>query len=381
MPPLHVVVLGAGFGGLELTTRLAEEAPDDVRVTLIDKSDAFVFGFSKLDVMFGHQQLDAVRHRYADIVRPSVTFRQETITAIDPDARRVTTDGGTYDADVLVLALGADYDTAATPGLDEAGIEFYSVPGALRARDAIADLRSGRVLISVLGGFFKCPPAPNEAAFMLHDHLVRAGVRDAVSIHLTSPLPSPIPISPEASEAIAGMLAERGVEYSPSTLVTSLDPATKTAHTADGRSFEFDLLLGIPVHRAPQVVIDGGLTADDGWVSVDPATFATRWPDVYAIGDLTSAPVPRAGVIAEGEATTVADVLLHRIRGGAEPEPFPGRIVCYVESGNDEVAWSDVHFMAEGGPASVWHPASGEGRERKREFGAVRRERWFGHAV
>src|SRR5689334_12379881 len=134
MPPLHVVVLGAGFGGLELTTRLADEAPDDVRVTLIDKNDAFVFGFSKLDVMFGHDDPDAVRHRYADIVKPSVTFRQETITAIDPDAKRVTTDKATYDADVLVVALGADYDTAATPGLDEAGVEFYSVAGATRAR-------------------------------------------------------------------------------------------------------------------------------------------------------------------------------------------------------------------------------------------------------
>jgi sulfide:quinone oxidoreductase len=379
MPPLHVVILGAGFGGLELTTRLAEEVPDDVRVTLIDKNDAFVFGFSKLDVLFGHHELDAVRHRYADIVKPNVTFRQETITAIDPDARRVTTDKAVYDADVLVVALGADYDTAATPGLDEAGVEFYSVAGAVRAREAVDRLREGRVLISVLGGFFKCPPAPNEAAFMLHDRLVNAGVRDAVSIHLTSPLPSPIPISPEASAAITAMLAERGIEYSPSTLVTSIDPATKTAHTSDGRSFEFDLLLGIPVHCAPKVVVESGLTADDGWVAVHPATFATRWPDVYAVGDLTSAPVPRAGVIAEGEASTVADVLVHRIRGGAEPEPFPGRIVCYVEAGAGEVAWSDVHFMAPGGPASVWHPASGEGRERKREFGATRRRRWFGH--
>ena len=50
---MRVLVLGAGFGGLELTTRLSEEFGDDVDVVLIDQSDGFVFGFSKLDVMFG----------------------------------------------------------------------------------------------------------------------------------------------------------------------------------------------------------------------------------------------------------------------------------------------------------------------------------------
>jgi sulfide:quinone oxidoreductase len=379
MPPLHVVVLGAGFGGLELTTRLAEEVPEATRVTLIDKSDSFVFGFSKLDVMFGHADLDGVRLRYADIVKPNVTFRQETITAIDPVAKRVTTDAGTYDADVLVVALGADYDTSATPGLDEGGVEFYSVAGADRARDAVNAIHSGTILISVCGGFFKCPPAPNETALMLHDHLVKAGVRDDVTIRLTSPLPSPIPISKETSEAIIGLLEERDIHYSPSTLVTSIDPATKTAHTREGESIPFDLFLAIPVHCAPEVVVDSGLTAEDGWVAVDPGTFATRWPDVYAVGDLTNAPVPRAGSIAEGEASAVADALISRVRGDDAPAPYSGRAACYIESGGNLVASVDIEFYADGGPKPVFHPPSAEGRERKRVFGATRRRRWFGH--
>src|SRR5882762_6772002 len=128
--PTHVVILGAGFGGLELSTRLSEELAEEVRVTLIDKSDSFVFGYSKLDVMFGRHRLDEVRLFYRDISKPNVEFRQETIVSIDPQTRHVVTDRGEYDADILVVALGADLDPAATPGLVEGGHEFYSLDGA-----------------------------------------------------------------------------------------------------------------------------------------------------------------------------------------------------------------------------------------------------------
>ena len=123
---LRVLVLGAGFGGLELSSILAETMGRDLDLILIDKSDSFYFGFSKLDVMFGRKTPDAVTIPYRGINKPGVEFRQETITEIDPRARRVTTDHGSYEADVLVLALGADYDIAATPGLVEGGHEFYT---------------------------------------------------------------------------------------------------------------------------------------------------------------------------------------------------------------------------------------------------------------
>ncbi len=156
--PKHVVVLGAGFGGLELVTGLSESVPDKVHITLIDKNDSFMFGFSKLDVMFGRRQVSEVWNAYRQIAKPGVEFRQETITSIDPKIRRVVTDAATYDADILVVALGADYDVAATPGLAEDGYEFYSAAGAQRARDALADFGGGAVVVvGVLGPFFKCP--------------------------------------------------------------------------------------------------------------------------------------------------------------------------------------------------------------------------------
>ena len=137
----HVLILGAGFGGLELATRLSETASDVVNVTLIDRNDSFYFGFSKLDVMLGRQSADAVRLPYRRIAKDSVEFRQETVVAIDPVARRVATDVGTHDADFLVVAMGADYDMEATPGFEEGGYEYYSLAGAERLRDALERLR------------------------------------------------------------------------------------------------------------------------------------------------------------------------------------------------------------------------------------------------
>jgi sulfide:quinone oxidoreductase len=163
----RIVVLGAGFGGLELSTILSEALGDHLDLTLIDKNDSFFFGFSKFDVMFGHQTADAVRLSYSNIVKPGVRFRQETITSIDPETRRVTTDNGTYEADVLVVALGADYDLAATPGLIEGGNEFYSFAGAERLREVLPTFSKGRAIVGVTSAPFKCPPAPSEAASLL----------------------------------------------------------------------------------------------------------------------------------------------------------------------------------------------------------------------
>jgi sulfide:quinone oxidoreductase len=376
--PTRVTVLGAGFGGLELSARLSEELGDDVHITLIDQSDAFVFGFSKLDVMFGHQTVDEVRLPYANIAVPGVDFRQERIVFIDPYAKHVVTDVGTYDSDILVVALGADLDPSATPGLQEVGHEFYSPENAALLRDVIAAFEGGNVVIAVLGGFFKCPPAPYETAFMMHDHLTRKGVRASSAITIVTPMPKPIPISDEVSGAITSLLDERGITYSHATWVDHVDPAAHVLHLRDGREVPFDLLLAIPVHRAPAVVVESGLTEEDGWIAVDPDTLATKFADVYAVGDVTSAPVPRAGVIAEGEARTVADVLVHRLRGGPEAPPFLGEILCLMEMGGGNVARVSVNFRSGPSPTARFMPPSLEGAEAKRAFGASRRRRWFG---
>src|SRR6266436_482069 len=208
----RILVLGAGFGGLELSTMLSEAFGHDIEVTLIDKNDSFYFGFSKLDVMFGHAKPNAVRLPYKKFVKPGVWLLQETISLVDPVAKRVTTDRGTHEADFLVVALGADYDFAATPGMADA-TEFYTLAGATRLGEMLETFTKGRVLIAVGGAPFKCPPAPSEAALMMHDYLTTRGIRSACEITLILPLEVPIPPSPETSRALLAAFAERNITF------------------------------------------------------------------------------------------------------------------------------------------------------------------------
>jgi sulfide:quinone oxidoreductase len=378
----HVLILGAGFGGLELATRLSETIPDAVQVTLLDRSDAFFFGFSKLEVMLGRQTAQEIKLPYRDIVKDGIEFRQETVTAIDPVAKRVTTDAETYDADFIVVALGADYDIPATPGFAEGGHEYYTLAGAERLRDALADFHGGRVLLSILGQPFKCPPAPFEGSFLLHELFVRRGIRDDVQMATTFPMQRPVPVTGEVSQMFREGLASRGVQELPEHLVTAIDRATNTAQLADGRTLPYDLFIGIPKHRAPTVLDDSGL-AVNGWVPVDQDNLHTEFPGVYAIGDVCTGPrnVPKAGIFAEAAALVVADDIAAAISGGAPPGPYEGSGICYAEFGEGLVSKVEVNFLRGDGPAAQRFDPSREFAAEKEQFGAVRRERWFGHSA
>lgn len=377
MTKKHVVILGAGFGGLELATRLSEFLADEVRVTLLDQNDSFSFGFSKLDVLFGRKAREDVLLHYGEISKDGVEFRRERVTTIDPQTRRVTTDKDSYDADVLVIALGADYDLAATPGFEEGGVEYYSVAGAERMRDVLPDFDSGTILIGILGHPFKCPPAPFEGALLLHDHLVERGIRAQAEIRVIGPMAAPVPITKEVSQNILDALQERGIEYVPNQLVTELDTRNKLARLASGGSLSYDLFVGIPIHRVPEVVERSGL-AVDGWVPVDNANLATRFPDVYAIGDVVGTPVAKAGVFAEAAAGVVADDIAARLHGGVSETRYEGAGSCYLEFGGGKVGKVEANFLGGPKPTARLVGPSRELAAEKAAFGSTRRERWFG---
>jgi sulfide:quinone oxidoreductase len=375
----RVLILGAGFGGLELATTLSEELGEDVDVTLIDRGDAFVFGYSKLDVLFGRTTPDAVRLPYADFAKPGVRLLKESVLEIDPTERRVTTDGGSHDADVLVVALGADYDMDATPGLADGANEFYSVAGAERLAPAVAEFEKGRAIVGVCGAPFKCPPAPSEAALLLHDQLTAKGVRDDCEISLVLPLPSPVPPSPDTSAALLSAFAEREIAFHPGLRVSSLDTGRRVAVLDDGSEMPYDLFLGVPKHRAPDVVIESGM-AEDGYIPVDSRTLATKFPDVYAVGDVATVGVPKAGVFAEGQAKALAESLVAELRAESADAGYTGQGSCYIEFGDGRVGRVDVDFLSGPKPTGTYHAPSRDLVAEKQDFGASRAARWFGRA-
>ena len=376
----HVVILGAGFGGLELATRLSETASDAVRVTLLDRNPSWYFGYSKLDVMLGRKSADEVLLHYADIVKDGVEFRQETVIGIDPIARRVATDRGTHDADFLVVAMGADYDFDATPGLREGGHEYYTLAGAERLRDTLEDFGGGRVLVTVLGQPFKCPPAPFEGAFMIHEHFKQRGMDDRVEISSVFPMQKPVPVTGEVAQMFRDGLAARGIDELAQHVVTSIDPSARTARLASGETMPYELFVGIPKHRAPDPLPASGL-AVNGWVPVDQTNLRTQFDGVYALGDACTGPrtVPKAGIFAESAALVVADDIVAAVTGADPPEPFGGSGICYAEFGGGYVGKVEVNFLHGDAPAAKRHEPALAFAAEKEQFGAVRRARWFGH--
>ncbi len=371
---MNVLILGAGFGGLELATMLAETSGGGFDVVLVDRSDTFVFGYSKLDVLFGRTTLESVRIPYRGFVHPGVRLLRETVTAIDPETRQVITNADVHDADVLVVALGADYDVAGTPGLADWGNEFYSVGGADRLAGLLPGFRRGRVIVGVCGAPYKCPPAPSEAALLLHDSLTERGVRDDCEISIVTPFDTPIPPSPDSSVALLEAFAERDIRFLPESHIASLEEGR--ALLEDGSSLPFDLFLGVPKHRAPDVVLASAL-AEDGYIPVSSANLQTRFPGVYAVGDVATAGVPKAGVFAEGAARVVAETLRAVAAGGDPPAPYGGQGSCYIEFGSGLVGRVDIDFLTGPKRSGVFQPPSAEFVAEKHRFGASRRARWF----
>jgi len=375
----RILVLGAGFGGLELSAALSSALGQDADIILVDKAEGFVFGFSKLDVMFGKRRPAAVFHPYRDITKPGLRFVRAEISSIDPQAKRVDTDAGCFHGDIIVLALGADLDPAATPGLVEAGHEFYTNAGAFAARNVLARFGGGRVIVGVTSTPFKCPPAPSETALLMHDYLTERGLRSRSAISLVMPLGAPIPPVPSASAALLAAFAERGIAWYPERLIGKLDPGRKAVIFSDGAEMAYDLFLGVPRHLVPPVVEASGLTVD-GWVPVDPLTLETEFPDVYALGDVTSVGTPKAGVFSEGQALVVASQIISRLRGTPGAVTYDGRGTCYMEFGRSLVARLKVTFPPGQAPFGDLEGPSQLMAAAKADFATSRIQRWFDHS-
>lgn len=370
----RVLILGAGFGGMELATQLSNALGEAADVTVIDKGESFVFGFSKLEVAFGKKSLDDVRHPYQDFEKRGVRLLRETITAIDPEARQVTTENGIYTAEYLVVALGAEVDPFATPGLAEIGTHFYSVDGAERVCAALPDFKRGHAVVGICGFPYKCPPAPTECALMLDNYLRQRGLRGECEITLVSPLSILTPVSADLSDALMEACEEAGVNVLLKTLVRSV--AAGIATLDNGQELPYDLFLGVPKHVAPKVVLDSALAEGD-WVPIDLASMQTAFEKVYAIGDIAKTGLPKAGSFAESQASAVASSILSKIKGGT-PKPNTGSGECQVEFGDGRVSWADADFLSGPKLEVIYNPPSIEGRKHKEAFAKKREMRWFG---
>jgi sulfide:quinone oxidoreductase len=378
---MQTLILGGGFGGITVAVDLKERLGDAHDVVLIDRKDEFVMGLRKLWTVAGIAPLrDGTRSR-ATLARHGVRVVQTEIRAIDPAAKSVETDAGTFSGDRLVVALGAEPRPDLVPGLAEHAHNVWDPAAVPAATAALASLARGRVLVLVAGGPYPCPPAPYEAVMLIDEHLRRRGVREQVAVSVMTVQPILMPNAGPAGSAWVGeQLGERGIRSAAGKKIVRVEAGQVVFE--DGAE-PFDLLIGVPPHRPPAVVREAGLTDDSGWAPVDPGTFATAFPGVFAIGDLTRVtlanglPLPKAGLMAELQGKRVAAAIAAEELGEPAPPPFDGQGFCYIEMGAEAAGVVQGDFYAQP-PVVTVGGVSTENAAGKRAFESERLTRWFG---
>jgi sulfide:quinone oxidoreductase len=357
-----VVILGGGVGGLvtanELRTRLGREH----RVVLVDKEGKHVFSPSFLWLMIGLRQPEKIVRDLAVLEKKSIEVVKGEVEAIDPSRKTVRVDGHEWQADYLVVSLGADLAPEQVPGLAEAGHNLYSLEEATAIRDARKTLTEGRLVVLTSRPLYKCPAAPYEAAMLLDHDLRKRKLRDRVSVDIYAAEPKPLAVTgPEFSARVRQMVEEKDISYHPQHEVTEVEPASKTLRCANGVEARFDLLVYVPPHAAPPVVGEAGLTNESGWVPVDRHTMETRFPGVYAIGDVTSIPLSvglplsKAGTFAHHQANAVAQTIAASVSDKGRPATFDGQGECFIEVGGGKAGFGRGNFYAEPSPTVKLH--------------------------
>lgn len=378
-----VLVLGGGVGGNVVATELRRLLPSDHRITVVERSDRFVLGASILRLILGETRLEDVTRSVAALSRRGIEVVTGEVERIDPAARRVTVGAREIGADHLVVALGADLDPAAVPGLVDAGHSFYSLEGAIALRDALARFDGGRIVVLTAAPAYKCPAAPYETAMLIEWSLRRRGVRERSSIDLYAAEPAPMGVAgPAVSAAVRGLLGTKNIAYHPDHQVVRADAATRHLHFANGTSAPYDLLAFVAPHRAPRAVRESGLTGESGWVTVDRATLRTRFDRVWAIGDVTGIPLkmgkplPKAATFARGEGEVVARAIAADVRGGEPVGAYAAIGECWVETGDGMAAYGHGDFFGDPTPVVSLEAPSADAHRAKEAWEREWLERW-----
>ena len=352
-----VVILGGGVGGLVTANELRQRLGKEHRVVLVDREEKHIFWPSLLWLQVGLREPDDITRNLSLLGKKGIEVIKGQIDAIDPSRKAVRVGGTELVADYLVVSLGARLAPEQIPGLSEAGHNLYTLQGATAIRDARNRLTSGTLVVLVAKTPFKCPAAPYEAAMLLDHDLRKRKVRDRVALNIFTPEPGPMSVAgPAVSADVRQLVEAKGIGYFPQHQVTHVEESSKTLRFGNGAEAHYDLLVYIPPHVAPTVVREAGLTSESGWAPVNRQTMETKFPSVYAIGDVTGIPLslglplPKAGVFAHRQGEAVAKSIAAQILGKGERGIFDGHGECFIEVGGGKAGFGRGDFYAEPKP-------------------------------
>ncbi|MFC8032240.1 NAD(P)/FAD-dependent oxidoreductase [Streptomyces griseoincarnatus] len=357
----NILVLGSGFGGLSTVRELEKYVDPHDKITLVDRNESQVQGLSLLWLLRGWRTLDDVTVHPTKDALGKAAHHVADVEHLGLSAKQVRTSQGVLEYDALVLALGAELNTAAVPGLDDAlaagvAAHYYTAEAAVEAHTKLKATTSGKVVFLVTRMPYKCPAAPYEGVMLASDLLTETGVRDNVSVDVYTPEPQPMPVAgPVVGAGVVQMLETQKIGFHPGRTVAQVDAAAREIVFDDGERVSFDLLVFIPPHQAPAPVKAAELSPT-GFVPVDAYTQKTIIDGVWALGDVASItltngkPLPKAAVFAKGQAEAVAQGVARHL-GYDAPEPhFAGEGHCYLELGGHLAAKGAGDFYHPDGP-------------------------------
>ena len=376
----HIVILGAGFGGLTAANVLRKSLDQDQRITVIDKKSWFMMGLVKLWVLEGTRKLEESKVPLEALNAKGIEYLNDEAIKIDTATNRIQAkDHGWIHYDYLIVALGAELVPEKVPGFVERGYNLYDPQQVPVLREKLLSLKKGKVAIAIMGMPYKCPPAPYEASIIISDLLAKSGSRESVEIDVYSPAPIALPVAgPQISASVVEILSQHGIRFNAS---HKLQAVSETHLEFENGAKDFDLLVGIPPHRAPEVARNSGLASGD-WISVDSHTMKTSAKNVFAVGDVTEIKVgtlalPKAGIFAEEEAKVVAQQIIDEIAGRQATAAFTGRGYCFMEVGNNLAGYLEADFYNQAGPVLKLEAPSEQNYEKKLDFERRRVKEWL----
>ena len=380
MRSINVVILGGGFGGLAAANELRENLPQDVRITIIDKKDWFMMDLVKLWIINGTREFELSKRPLESVTKKGIEFVNEDVMKIDSIGKLVRTKYRQFHYDYLIIALGVELAPEKIPGLKENSLILYDINDVPKIRDTLRQMKSGKIVIAITGLPYKCPPAPFEAALLIRSVLEETGASDSVTIDFYSPTLITLPAGgPQVSEEIFQILKSKKIEFHGNHKTIEVEPnKIKFENGETG----FDVLISIPPHKVPAVVIESGFAENGKFVVVDK-TCKTKYENVFAIGDVNQImvtdkiAVPKAGIFAEAEGITVARNIISQIKNELENAIFDGKGGCFLETGKGTAGYLQVDMFATPDPLTQLQSSSTEHFSEKEKFEQERLKKWL----
>jgi len=377
----HVLILGGGFGGLSSANEIRKSlSASQVKITVVDKRNWFMVGFAKLWIIKGTRTFENSTGLLTGLIKKEIDFLNEEILQIDLENKNIKTSTKNLSYDYLIIAMGAALAPQKISGLTENGMNLYDYKQSALIHDKIKELNSGIIAISIMGMPYKCPPAPFEASLIIDSMLREAGTRGSVQIHFYSPAPITLPAGgPEISKQILDLISSEKIIFHDSCKIKSVEPNKLIFQNSEAN---FDLLLAIPPHVAPDVIYESGLAKQDNFIPID-RDCKTSFENVYAIGDVTSLKVtdtiavPKAGVFAEGEGLAVAQNIVSKIQSQEESALFDGKGGCYMESGRNTASLIEVDMFSGTKPSVKLTESTSKHLDEKLQFEKDRLANWL----